>query len=740
MTPPVAPAAAAPRTTRRAVLTGTDRQPRLLLTFDIADRLPDGTPLLGWVRALPGRRWDRTHGCWVVTAVGRSPDLALARAGFEVDLDDDGADGSLRDVWSLAQVYRPLVKASAARPGLALVRPRLAGFAVTRDLLGPAATWDSTTGRFEVPVADLLVAGGPNPGLELLDDALAAARASVSASSSATTAPSQAAVAAATSTGVNLSAETQAHIEDLVAAGGDIPAWFGLDLYPYQRLGALAAVSGRSLICDPTGLGKTRTALAAIALRHAAGAADRAVIVVPPVVVTSWTREAETSGLASVPPRRTKKTANLVVEAASGPGRELVVFRAGRKEPDLPERGVVIVPDSLLASRPALLARLGQWQPGVLVYDEAHRARTWTSQRATSMRELCGSLSPGALRIAMTATPLFDSSPAELACPLAISGHLDPVFGGYSAFVRTYCRRNHFNALVANTKMLPALRALLIERVWVRRDKSEVLADLPAKSRHANVVDVDLAGFRAAHVEVLAKIDEWLDAQLAQLGRLPNDAEVEAWSRTQIGLMSPLRKAAGLAKVPVAIELVANWVEENQTHAPHGRVLFDNPLVVWAHHKEVVAALAAAVPEQLADRIAVIDGATPAHLRGELAEAFQAGELGALVCSIAAAGVGITLTRADTALFVESDFGVSTMSQAEDRIHRIGQHRPVTITTLVAAGTFDERIQDILARKATIIDAVTGDDSDVSVAATGGAGPSPAEIVETLVREALARR
>ena len=169
--------------------------------------------------------------------------------------------------------------------------------------------------------------------------------------------------------------------------------------------------------------------------------------------------------------------------------------------------------------------------------------------------------------------------------------------------------------------------------------------------------------------------------------------------------------------------------------------------MLWAHHKEVIDALVEAVPAHLKshDRqmIGVIAGSTSADERGRLVDEFQAGRLPVLVCSITAAGVGITLTRGSDAYWLEADWSVPLQTQSEDRQWRIGQDKPITCTTLLAEGTLDGRIQQILTRKAKFINAVMdGGDADVAVMSKEEMddAAAPSEIIESLVNMVIERR
>jgi len=63
--------------------------------------------------------------------------------------------------------------------------------------------------------------------------------------------------------------------------------------------------------------------------------------------------------------------------------------------------------------------------------------------------------------------------------------------------------------------------------------------------------------------------------------------------------------------------------------------------------------------------------------------------------STRAGGLGITLTGADTVIIHDPDFNPSLDRQAQDRCHRIGQEKKVTVLRLVAEGSVDARIYDI---------------------------------------------
>ena len=78
-----------------------------------------------------------------------------------------------------------------------------------------------------------------------------------------------------------------------------------------------------------------------------------------------------------------------------------------------------------------------------------------------------------------------------------------------------------------------------------------------------------------------------------------------------------------------------------------------------------------------------------------------------IVCSLAVAGQGLTLTQSSNVAFLELDWTPAKHDQAEDRCHRIGQQDAVNAYYLLAADTVDETIATLLERKRSVIEAVT---------------------------------
>ncbi|KAJ0096256.1 hypothetical protein Patl1_15692 [Pistacia atlantica] len=100
-----------------------------------------------------------------------------------------------------------------------------------------------------------------------------------------------------------------------------------------------------------------------------------------------------------------------------------------------------------------------------------------------------------------------------------------------------------------------------------------------------------------------------------------------------------------------------------------------------------------------------LDGSTQVSERQAIVDTFNSdASIFACLLSTRAGGQGLNLTGADTVVIHDMDFNPQIDRQAEDRCHRIGQTKPVTIYRLVTKGTVDENVYEIAKRK-LILDA-----------------------------------
>jgi len=156
-----------------------------------------------------------------------------------------------------------------------------------------------------------------------------------------------------------------------------------------------------------------------------------------------------------------------------------------------------------------------------------------------------------------------------------------------------------------------------------------------------------------------------------------------------------LRRVLGLVKAEPSVE----YIDDFLTNLPTPK-----KLLVFAHHKEVIAKLA----EGLADwSPAIITGASTPAERTNAIDRFLGKTLRPtrlFIGNIQASGTGLTLVgpmcRCSDVIFVEATYSVGDNVQAACRVHRIGQREAVVARFLTAHGTIDDRIQSILARKA----------------------------------------
>ncbi|EGV95627.1 SWI/SNF-related matrix-associated actin-dependent regulator of chromatin subfamily A-like protein 1 [Cricetulus griseus] len=418
------------------------------------------------------------------------------------------------------------------------------------------------------------------------------------------------------------------------------------NLMPFQREGVSFAISkrGRLLLADDMGLGKTIQAICIAAFYRKEWPL---LVVVPSSVRFTW-EQAFLRWLPSLSP----ENINVVV---TGKGR----LTAGL---------VNIVSFDLLSK----LERQLKTPFKVVIIDESHFLKNIKTARCRAAVPI---LKVAKRVILLSGTPAM-SRPAELYTQIiAVRPTFFPQF---HTFGLRYCdaKRLPWGWDYSGSSNLGELKLLLEEAIMLRRLKSDVLSQLPAKQRKMVLVNPGRISTRAkAALDAAAK-----EMTKDKTKQQQKEALIVFFNRT------------AEAKVPCVIEYIMDLLES-------GREKF----LVFAHHKVVLDAVVKELERKKVQNIR-IDGSTPSADREDLCQKFQlsTGHTVA-VLSITAANMGLTFSSADLVVFAELFWNPGVLIQAEDRVHRIGQTSSVGIHYLVAKGTADDYLWPLIQEKIKVL-------------------------------------
>jgi SNF2 family DNA or RNA helicase len=306
--------------------------------------------------------------------------------------------------------------------------------------------------------------------------------------------------------------------------------------------------------------------------------------------------------------------------------------------------------------------KLIEWDADLLVLDESVYVKERKSKRSIAAVALA---KQARHVLALSGRPVLNK-PYELWNQLAIV-RPDLPFGSWTAFNTRYSgyHKDHWGWQMGAAANLEELEFRLRANVMIQRKKIEVLTELPDLDRVTVALEVEPP--------------ETLDI-------------------STIEDITAARKEAGLLKLLPAIQ----WLQEAKENL--------GQIVVFAHHHDVTGTLAAAL-----EAPPPIDGRMPQKERQKWVDRFQAGLEPILVCGTRAMGMGVNMQAGSTCVFVELDWTMAAHEQAESRLHRMGQKNAVTAYYLVAEGTIDEPIMQMLSDKQTITEKVVGEEPTVRV-------------------------
>ena len=436
----------------------------------------------------------------------------------------------------------------------------------------------------------------------------------------------------------------------------------GYGLYPFQYVGVQFAqlAGGRCLIGDDMGIGKTIQAIAHIGLNQ-----DKlpALIVVPASVKYNWLKECETW----LPDMTT-----VVLEGRKGglPERAFNPYMAD----------IVVCNYDIMSYRKDELIDYGF---NIVVCDESHYLKNSKAKRTQATLSVAQE-SESVICLSGTA---ITNRPNEFFTTLNL---LRPnEFPSFFNYGLSYCdgHETRFGWDFSGASNTDELHSRTRD-FCIRRLKSEVLTELPDKVRTIHDIQpskADVKRYKDLHRTWMDEYEMYANSTGLPQGFVLN-------------MLTALRHECGLIKVPSTVQYIKDYNE-----------ITGKPLVVFAHHQDVLKGIWMGLSNDKDKKwkIAGISGDMPSHKRQQNVEAFQQGKVEVMLCSTMAAKEGITLTAADTVVFVEREWVPGWEEQAEDRVNRIGQDsNSVHAVYLSVADTIDERFNMVVEAKRQVIKAV----------------------------------
>ncbi len=460
--------------------------------------------------------------------------------------------------------------------------------------------------------------------------------------------------------------------------GVPVPREFKGTLRPYQEQGLawLAFLRQWGLgacLADDMGLGKTPETIALLLHERATtnGSRRPALVICPTSVVSNWQRE-----LARFAPDL----------------RVLVHHGAARKKSELAAQAarhdVVISSYALLRRDEKHLAEV-EW--GDVILDEAQNIKNPSTRQAQVARKL-----PAQWRAALTGTPV-ENRLAEL---WSLFQFLNPGYlGSQEAFRKQLANPIERAGDPEATKQLKALVGPFI----LRRVKTDptVIADLPQKNEmkvYCNLTREQATLYEAVVRDSIQRIEdsEGIERRGIVLATLMKLKQVCNHPAQFLGDGSALPGRSGkLARLTEMLE---------EVRAVHERVL------VFTQFAEMGKLLQAYLQGALGDEALFLYGGTPAKARTKMIERFQDDPHGPMVfiLSIKAGGTGLNLTRANHVFHFDRWWNPAVENQATDRAFRIGQTKNVQVYKYLSAGTFEEKIDDMIERKKALAETIIG--------------------------------
>jgi len=470
--------------------------------------------------------------------------------------------------------------------------------------------------------------------------------------------------------------------EDKVRAGSYPPYETLVPLFPYQREGMLhLAFTERALLADEMGLGKTIQAIAACALLHRLGKAERVLVITPASLKTEWEEQIQ-------------KFTRLPYQVVFGSRRQRLAAY------DSAPFFTLVNYEQMLGDALDVNARL---RPGIIVLDEAQRIKNWSTKTAQAVKRL-----QSRYAFVLTGTPI-ENRIDEL---FSIISFLDPaVFGPLFRFNREFYefddrgRPAEYRNL---DKIHERIRPLLL-----RRRKAEVETELPDRTDHNHFVALSESQ-QAAYAD-----HEYQVARLVHAAkRRPLTKQEQEKLMRELAMM---RMICDTNYILDSEDRACPKLAELKTILEECCADADVKVIIFSEWERMLE-LARELCEDLKLGYAWHTGSVPQRRRRAEIQMFKGDPACRVFLSTDSGGVGLNLQNASVVINCDLPWNPAKLEQRIARAWRKHQTKSVTVINLVSRDTIEHRMLGTLQAKQGLSEGVLDRRGDLSqIKLRGGA-------------------
>lgn len=456
-------------------------------------------------------------------------------------------------------------------------------------------------------------------------------------------------------------------------------------LYSYQKAGVRhLAHTGKAMLADDMGLGKSVQAIAALRILAKRGGLKRAIIICPASLKYQWKNEIERFTELSPVVVEGDQAARVAIYRGAAQARYTLEKFPAEKLPQ------VFILNYELSFRDEKY--IAEMKPDAIILDEAQRIKNWQSKTHQAIVEM-----PARYRFVLTGTPLEN----ELMELYSVLQFVDKSVLGENPLEvrRRYTVYDKFGGIAGYQHLREASRR--ISGVSLRRTREETLTELPDLIESFWWLELETEQWKI-YRDLEARIAEFLSSE--EWDKVKSDSAMTTVQRLREVCDSPemlfpeQKQSAKLRELKVLLS-------EQSGEMKRQAIIFTQ----WTRMAEILK-------RELSSwgfKLRYMHGAMNARERSKIIDEFNRGDA-EIFLSTDAGSAGINLQAASIVVNFDLPFNPAIVAQRIARAHRHGQNSCVNAWHLVCRGTIEENLVKILKRRKALFTELMSEVSDGS--------------------------